>query len=82
MKVEIRSNYKPDIEELLQPDLLGHCKEEKSILTDGYGRIAKKLRISVTDGCNMRCMYCTPPQDKVQWRLVNIFMIIITVCLP
>lgn len=66
----MRSNHehnKHDIEELLQPDQLGHRKEEKSILTDGYGRIARKLRISVTDRCNMRCMYCMPPQDKLQW---------------
>ena len=66
MKAEMRSNYKRDIEEL-QPNQLGHYKKEKSILTDGYGRIARKLRVSVTDRCNMRCMYCMPPQDKVQW---------------
>ena len=66
MKAEMRSNYKHDIEEL-QPNQLGHYKEEKSILTDGYGRVARKLRVSVTDRCNMRCMYCMPPQDKVQW---------------
>ncbi|MGB7635929.1 MAG: GTP 3',8-cyclase MoaA [Nitrososphaeraceae archaeon] len=62
----MRSNYKRDIEEL-QPNQLGHYKEEKSILTDGYNRVARKLRVSVTDRCNMRCMYCMPPQDKVQW---------------
>jgi cyclic pyranopterin phosphate synthase len=62
-----QEHNKHDIEELLQPDQLGHRKEDKSILTDGYGRIARKLRISVTDRCNMRCMYCMPPQDKVQW---------------
>lgn len=66
MKAEMRSNYKRDIEEL-QPNQLGHYKEEKSILTDGYNRVARKLRVSVTDRCNMRCMYCMPPQDKVQW---------------
>ena len=33
---------------------------------DSFGRMAKKLRISVTDKCNMRCMYCMP-QGKVQW---------------
>jgi GTP 3',8-cyclase len=56
-------------EKQLQPDQLEHynCKEEKSILTDGYGRIARKLRISVTDRCNMQCIYCMPSLDKVQW---------------
>ena len=37
-----------------------------TILIDDYGRIARKLRISVTDRCNMRCMYCMP-KGKVQW---------------
>lgn len=29
-------------------------------LSDSFGRIAKKLRISITDRCNMRCIYCMP----------------------
>jgi cyclic pyranopterin phosphate synthase len=53
-----------DIEEL-QTDQLGR-HEEKAILTDSYGRIARKLRVSVTDRCNMRCMYCMP-KGKIQW---------------
>ncbi|MGE5661268.1 MAG: GTP 3',8-cyclase MoaA, partial [Ignavibacteriales bacterium] len=40
--------------------------ENKSSISDSYGRIARKLRISVTDRCNMRCMYCMP-QGDVQW---------------
>jgi len=27
-------------------------------LTDGYGRIANYLRLSVTDRCNLSCLYC------------------------
>lgn len=38
----------------------------KSELIDNYGRIAKKLRISVTDKCNMRCGYCMP-KDNTRW---------------
>ncbi len=38
----------------------------KSELIDGYGRVAKKLRISVTDKCNMRCGYCMP-KDNTKW---------------
>ena len=54
-----------DIEEQqLYP--LGYHEDKKATLTDSYGRIARKLRISVTDRCNMRCMYCMP-QGKVQW---------------
>ena len=30
-------------------------------MTDGYGRKIEYLRMSVTDGCNLRCRYCMPP---------------------
>lgn len=40
--------------------------EVENVLVDNFGRIAKKLRISVTDKCNMRCMYCMP-RGKVTW---------------
>lgn len=55
-------------------------------LQDSFGRTAKKLRISVTDRCNLRCMYCMP-QGNDKWfdrsdiltyeeieRLVRIFV--------
>lgn len=29
-------------------------------LTDAYGRRIRKLRLSVTDACNLRCHYCMP----------------------
>jgi cyclic pyranopterin phosphate synthase len=38
----------------------------KSKLIDNYGRIAKKLRVSVTDKCNMRCGYCMP-KNNTKW---------------
>ena len=38
----------------------------KGKLIDNYGRIAKKLRISVTDRCNMQCGYCMP-KDNTKW---------------
>ena len=40
-------------------------------LVDSYGRVARKLRLSVTDKCNFRCNFCMPetpewlPNDKV-----------------
>lgn len=37
-----------------------------SELIDNYGRIAKKLRISVIDRCNMRYIYSMPPNNK-EW---------------
>ncbi len=36
------------------------------IISDSFGRIAKKLRISVTDRCNLRCLYCMPT-DNTKW---------------
>ena len=36
-------------------------------LIDSKGRIAKKLRISVTDRCNFACLFCMPDKDKVKW---------------
>jgi cyclic pyranopterin phosphate synthase len=33
-----------------------------SPLVDGYGRVHRDLRISVTDRCNFRCGYCMPAE--------------------
>lgn len=30
-------------------------------IVDSYGRVARKLRLSVTDRCNFRCNFCMPP---------------------
>lgn len=42
------------------------------LLMDRYGRMHDYLRISVTDRCNLRCVYCMPeegmefePDDKL-----------------
>ena len=36
-------------------------------LKDRYNRVARKLRISVTDKCNMKCIYCMP-NDNIKWN--------------
>jgi cyclic pyranopterin phosphate synthase len=36
-------------------------------LIDGYGRIVRDLRVSVTDRCNFRCTYCMPEEGMV-WQ--------------
>ncbi|MFZ0185149.1 MAG: GTP 3',8-cyclase MoaA [Nitrosotalea sp.] len=41
-------------------------ENRQTSLQDSFGRIAKKLRISVTDRCNLRCMYCMP-QGNDKW---------------
>ncbi|MDI6900853.1 MAG: GTP 3',8-cyclase MoaA [Anaerosomatales bacterium] len=35
--------------------------------TDGFGRRIDYLRISVTDRCNLRCVYCMP-SEGVEWK--------------
>lgn len=43
------------------------------MLTDRYGRKVTYLRISVTDRCNLRCVYCMPPEG-VTWQPHNAIM--------
>src|SRR2546423_15659915 len=38
----------------------------KGPLRDSYGRIADDLRISITDRCNFRCIYCMPAEG-LKW---------------
>lgn len=35
-------------------------------LVDSFGRVARDLRVSVTDKCNLRCAYCMPEQG-LEW---------------
>ena len=37
------------------------------MLRDAFGREIDYLRISVTDRCNLRCVYCMPPQG-IEWK--------------
>jgi GTP 3',8-cyclase len=37
------------------------------LLVDNQGRVASKLRISVTDRCNFACLFCMPEKDKIHW---------------
>ncbi|MEZ5247545.1 MAG: GTP 3',8-cyclase MoaA [Acidimicrobiales bacterium] len=36
-------------------------------LIDGFGRVHRDLRISVTDRCNFRCAYCMP-EEGMEWQ--------------
>ena len=38
----------------------------KRLLVDGFGRVHRDLRISVTDRCNFRCRYCMPAEG-LEW---------------
>ena len=35
----------------------------EGLLVDSHGRVLRDLRISVTDRCNFRCMYCLPETE-------------------
>ncbi len=39
--------------------------KEKASLVDNFSRTISYLRLSLTDRCNLRCIYCMPEQD---WR--------------
>ncbi|GAA1907533.1 GTP 3',8-cyclase MoaA [Lapillicoccus jejuensis] len=55
-------------------------------LVDTFGRVARDLRVSVTDRCNLRCTYCMPAEglpwmpkdemltDEELLRLVGVFV--------
>ncbi len=39
---------------------------ESGPMTDGFGRRIEYLRVSVTDKCNLRCVYCMP-EEGLPW---------------
>ncbi|MGB6193633.1 MAG: GTP 3',8-cyclase MoaA [Terracidiphilus sp.] len=41
-------------------------------LTDGHGRVIHDLRISVTDRCNYKCVYCRTGEDGPQYPELHI----------
>ncbi len=43
-----------------------HEREVPRPLVDGFGRVHRDLRISVTDRCNFRCTYCMP-EEGMTW---------------
>src|SRR4051794_38098459 len=36
------------------------------VLVDSFGRKIEDLRVSITDRCNFRCVYCMP-EEGLQW---------------
>jgi cyclic pyranopterin phosphate synthase len=37
-----------------------------NVLIDSHGRILRDLRVSITDRCNFRCLYCLPETEAAQ----------------
>ncbi len=51
-----------------------HEHVSASELVDGFGRVHRAIRISVTDACNIRCQYCMPAEGATflpQHRLLS-----------
>src|SRR5947199_9030013 len=49
----------------MQKRFLENIRKEATkmeLLVDSYGRRIKSMRISITDKCNFRCMYCMPAE--------------------
>src|SRR5688500_15833420 len=38
----------------------------RSALVDSHGRTLRDLRVSITDRCNFRCMYCLPETEAAE----------------
>ena len=36
-------------------------------LIDSHGRVLRDLRVSVTNRCNFRCLYCLPETEAAAW---------------
>src|SRR5436190_19305251 len=46
--------------------LPSHHRRRRRRMRDQFGRSIEYLRISVTDRCNFRCLYCMP-KEGLQW---------------
>src|SRR5580765_4855943 len=47
------------------PPVAAHLRREHR-LVDSFGRRVSDMRVSVTDRCNFRCVYCMP-EEGMQW---------------
>ena len=44
-----------------------HAETGAARLTDSYGRVIHDLRVSITDRCNYKCVYCRTGEDGPQY---------------
>lgn len=51
---------------IIPDDLPAADSDGARALADTYGRIARDLRVSLTDRCNLRCTYCMPAEGN-EW---------------
>ncbi len=57
--------------------------QQSGVLTDSHGRVIRDLRVSITDRCNYKCIYCRTGTDGAQFpelrieeylRLIRLFV--------
>jgi GTP 3',8-cyclase len=67
----------------LQPNIAEAPRSELATLTDSHGRAITDLRVSITDRCNYKCVYCRTGNEGAQYaelpiadylRLVRVFV--------
>lgn len=49
-----------------------HDKQESEVLKDSFNRQIDYLRISITDRCNLKCIYCTPEKGLKHFNCADI----------
>ncbi len=54
----------PVISDQMSPPSAPAQRGESSELVDSHGRVIRDLRVSVTDRCNFRCVYCLDPDAR------------------
>lgn len=60
--VVVETLLPPDLPKWFGSDLERRGSVHDSSLIDRFGRRITNLRVSVTDQCNFRCLYCLPPE--------------------
>ncbi|XP_026667794.1 molybdenum cofactor biosynthesis protein 1 isoform X1 [Ceratina calcarata] len=58
-EASVASNVSPRVQQFRE---LLNRTSDNDMLTDSYGRHHTYLRISVTERCNLRCLYCMPAE--------------------
>ena len=67
----------------LSPSIDAHAINSPARLTDSHGRVIHDLRVSITDNCNYKCVYCRTGEVGAQYpelqieeylRLIRLFV--------
>jgi len=67
----------------LSPSINSHAIDSPARLTDSHGRVIHDLRVSITDNCNYKCVYCRTGEVGAQYpelqieeylRLIRLFV--------